>query len=266
MDFEREGFLGVEADWLMGQTLQTYSAWFSLAFDINRFVNKHKQLLPITFEQPKEIVLMTLYTKISNHYQATIILLQKGLSVECDILVRSILESLIPLKLIVTDENFFAEFVRNDKASNYRLYNIMLDKQNSDVFTLSDDDLRKREELKEELTSAFKSGEIRTFSAEELARRAHMNMDYQLAYRYLSGYVHSSLEALSKAYLIIEEGELQAFNLGHYVAPYKRILFSAMYFSLQAFEHMENHFGTGLLDEMGKYVQSLQGLRAQDEE
>lgn len=264
MDFELEGFLGNEADLLMEETLLNYATWFSLMYDINRLVNKHKEAINIVSDQSKEVLLMTLYTKISNHFQSVVLLLKKGLSVEADIIIRSILETLIPLKLIVTDETFFMEFMRNDKANKYRLYNVMLSEGNKHLFNLTAEDERKKDELWAEISPYYKGGKIRTLSAEELAKRAEMNMDYQLAYRYLSGYVHSSLDTLEKSYLIIDNGELQAINIGHYTKPFDRILYSVMYYIICAFDLMEQHFNTGLREQMGEYVETLQSLRSEN--
>ncbi|MDQ0195361.1 DUF5677 domain-containing protein [Paenibacillus wynnii] len=264
MGFELEGFLGNEADLLMKETLKKYDAWFILAYNINRLINKHKETLSITTDQAKEIILMSLYIKISNHYQSVILLLKKGLSVESDILIRSMLETLLPLKLIVTDETFFKEFIRNDKASTYRLYNVILKEENKHLFNfISFEDEKKRDELMAEISPYYKDGKIRTLSAEELAKRADMNLDYQLTYRYLSGYVHSSLETLEKAYLIIEDSELQAFNLGHNTQSFDRILFSVMYYILCSFDFMEQHFNTGLRPRMERYIETLLKLRSE---
>ncbi|NQX64636.1 hypothetical protein HQN90_00710 [Paenibacillus alba] len=257
MDFDQNGFLGNEADELMENTIRELAPWFNLAYEVNRLVNEFRHTIQITDDKAKEIVILMLLTKISNHFQSIILLLQKGLSVESDILVRSLMESVIPLRLIVTDDGFFEEFIRNDKANKYSLYNVMLNKQNADVFDSSGIDPATRDELKAELEPFFKDGKIRTFSAEELARRADMNMDYQLAYRYLSGYVHSSLDTLEKAYLILEEKKLVAFNYGHYIEPYPRILFSCMYFVLKALEHVADHFNVDKNDQIEDCVNRL---------
>ncbi|AJS59998.1 DUF5677 domain-containing protein [Paenibacillus sp. IHBB 10380] len=262
MDFECEGFLGIEADSLMEEALEDYAPWFNLAYDVNRLVNEIRQSIQVDGDQHKEILIHMLVTKISNHFQSIILLLKKGLSVEADILVRSMLESVIPIRLLVIDEKFFDEFVRNDKANKYSLYNVLLDKRNENVFEVAKIDATKRDELKDELSPFFKDGKIRTFKTEELAIRSGMNMDYQLAYRYLSGYVHSSFDTLEKAYLIIEEGELVAFNYGHYTEPYPRILFSSMYFVLKAIEHVNEYFNVDKKEEIEIIVKGIQSLNA----
>lgn len=257
MDFEREGFLGVEADELMENILQGFDEWFDLASEINRLTNDMRNCIHVTVKQKKEIFILMLMTKISNHFQSIILLLRKGLSVESYILVRSMLESVIPLKLLVIEDGFFDEFIRNNKAKQYSQYNVILDKQ----FDVSEEDSISRDNLKSELLPHFKDGKIRTFTIEELARRAEMNLDYQLAYRYLSGYVHPSVDTLNEAYLSVEGDGLIAFNYGHNVDPYRRILFSSMHFLLKAVEYVDHQFDVKRKKEIEAYIQRLDKLK-----
>jgi len=97
--------------------LQGFDEWFGLAREINRLTNDMRNCIQVTMGHTKEILILMLMTKISNHFQSIILLLHKGLSVESDILVRSMLESVIPMKLLVIEDGFFDEFIRNNPYS-----------------------------------------------------------------------------------------------------------------------------------------------------
>lgn len=140
MDFESEGFLGEEADELVENTLQELDEWFILSREINRLANEMRNRIRVNEKQTKEILILMFMTKVSNHFQSIILLLQKGLSVESDILVRSMLENIIPMKLLVVDDGFFDDYIRNAKASKYKLHKLILNKENEGIFRSSKED------------------------------------------------------------------------------------------------------------------------------
>jgi hypothetical protein len=247
-------FLGEEVDELMENTLKELDEWFILSREINRLANEMRNCIHVNVKQTKEIIILMFMTKVSNHFQSIILLLQKGLSVGSDILARSMLESVIPMKLLVVEDGFFDDYIRNSSANKLSLYNVVLDKHNKEIFGVSNEDSIARDKLKSELEPQFEDGKIRTFKIEELARRAEMNLDYQLAYRYLSGYAHSNLDILEKSYLIVSDDGQIAFNYGHITEPYRRILFSSMYFLLIAVEHLNQQFDVKREKEIEEYV------------
>lgn len=210
-DFDRYGFLGEQIDVLMAPVLERNAAYYSLIEELNVFCNEVKNRIIVNPDDVRSaIASMLFFLKISNGFQAIVLLSKKGLGVECIILTRSLLEVTFPLRILSLEENFARQFVLTEKAKQLRLLNVIIN--NKEAFSPYISEFA--EELRVQLRADIESKQIRTFTVEELAKRANMHHFYQLAYRHFSEEVHTTVKSLESYVVSDEHGYIQTFEKG----------------------------------------------------
>jgi hypothetical protein len=256
-DFDELGFLGKQIDGLMKPTIIRYQAYYNLIENLSKFANEIRYLMNVNSENGREILASLLFIKVSNTFQAIVLLSKKGLAVECAILTRSLLEVVFPLKILSLEENFAQEFALIDKVKQLKLMNVILkDKELfSSLISQSQITEEDRDKLKKEITI----NGIRDFSVEELAKRANMYSFYQLAYRCLSEEVHTTGRSL-KSYVITDEnGEIKMFENGPQVFDLHKFN-TASYCLLIAIDCINEIFNLKLEQEIKQYEEKITNL------
>ncbi len=97
-----------------------------------------------------------------------------------------------------------------EKAKQLRLLNVIIN--NKEAFSPYISEFA--EELRVQLRADIESKQIRTFTVEELAKRANMHHFYQLAYRHFSEEVHTTVKSLESYVVSDEHGYIQTFEKG----------------------------------------------------
>ncbi|WP_175532137.1 DUF5677 domain-containing protein [Paenibacillus sp. yr247] len=166
----------------------------------------------------KGILAATLFIKVTNCFQAIVLLSKKGLGIECAILTRALLEVTFPLKAIVESENFVEEFILTENWKRFKLMNVILNDKKSFSTIHSQISVEQKKELEEEIE---RNG-YKDMSTEEIARRANMQTFYQTAYRNLSEDVHTTVRSLEAYVVTDEQGNITMFENGPQIFELKK--------------------------------------------
>lgn len=172
---------------------------------------------------------------MSNHYQSVISLLKRGLPVEAQIILRSMIQVLIHLRLLQKDERYIDTLIVSERAEQLKLLNVYTEPANNDIFTPSNVHFETKKQLKKEL-NGFRKDKI-----ERQAELADMKINYHYVYRILSDYEHSSLSSLEE-YMDIQGGELMSFHLGYDFHEYPRIFYTSNNLLLSAADFIHDIF------------------------
>lgn len=184
MPFDSRGFLGEQIISISKEIEEENRYIFDLCYELNELAERTKFKFIIHTDNGQEVLGASLFVKILQGFQATLVLFRMGLGAEGKILTRVILESLFILKAICKDEKLVEDFVLTDQAKQQRLLGLILEKSNEDIFHGIKDihDAEKFEKLKKE---NIEKG-IRDISAQDWARKAELTSHYETAYRVLS--------------------------------------------------------------------------------
>jgi hypothetical protein len=204
VDFDSKGFLGFQIDNLMEPLIENSSEWYMLMFKLNEFANELRFRMVINQDSVEEIVASALLIKATNTFQSIILLSRKGLAADCGTLTRSLIETVIPLKLIAQEKEFALDFIKYEKQKQHKLINVILN--NRQIFSEIADQVS--EELRDCLKKEIKEEGIRELKIEELAQRSGMAAFYQLAYRHLSEDAHTTVWSLNRYLLTDHEGNV----------------------------------------------------------
>ncbi|SDC48185.1 hypothetical protein SAMN02799630_00214 [Paenibacillus sp. UNCCL117] len=245
-DFDEIGFLGQQIDDIMESYLKENTDVFELIEEISLFGNQAKYKLNVQANERRFIASASLYLKVLNCFQSTIILAKKGLGVECAILTRSLLEAVFPLKIMSSNKEFTEEFFgSNHKSMQLKWLNAIFTKD-----TFINNRTKANEELREILQKEKLEDKIRDFKVEELASRADMESYYQYVYRVLSDDVHTTPFSLYSYINTDNNDNIVSFNNGPITRDLKDYVLTSASIVLIALESISEIFDLNFDDKI----------------
>jgi hypothetical protein len=210
MDFDLMSFLGKQIDELMEPVLEQNADWYKLMYELIQFANNLRFRMAINQDNVAEVVTAALLIKATNTFQSVILLSRKGLAADCGTLTRSLMETVIPLKLIAQEQGFAWDFVRYEKRKRQKLINVIL--KDSDTFGEIANQVS--EGIRDSLKKEIEEEDIPELKIEDLAKKAGMTTFYQLAYRQLSEDAHTTIWSLNRYLNIDQEGNVTELDNG----------------------------------------------------
>ena len=117
MDFNEKGFLGTAIDEFSRSAQAQYVKFFELTRQINELAHALKFELQAHNRDHQEYLAATLFLRLLNGFQATVILGIKGLLFEGKVVLRSVIESLFILRLLCKEEGFALEYLGSSKGA-----------------------------------------------------------------------------------------------------------------------------------------------------
>jgi hypothetical protein len=126
--FENAGFLSEQTDEFRQQHLSRYKELFSLAYDMNLAAHDRIRGCQVNGNDLQHLVSICLYFRILNSFASTVILSEKGMCHDAEVIARAALEALFFLKRCAEDTAFVDEFVKSDQQQRLKLMNVAKDK------------------------------------------------------------------------------------------------------------------------------------------
>lgn len=197
MGFETEGFLGTDAQRLMGEQRTTFADLFEYAFECSATAMK-VATLPLPAGN-KGISVGVMFSRCLAQFQGAIILAERGLPIESLVLTRALYETDLVLGALAANAVTPEELVDSDFGNRKKIGAVLLPiaKEQSPA-----DHHEKLAAFIAENTAA------KRLSFDELARRAGMLMLYDGLYRHLSHFAaHPSITAAEGYFVPIPGGQ-----------------------------------------------------------
>ncbi|MED4754977.1 DUF5677 domain-containing protein [Brevibacillus choshinensis] len=129
--------------------------------------------------------------------------------VEAQIILRSMIQVLIHLRLLQKDERYIDTLIVSERAEQLKLLNVYTEPANNDIFTPSNVHFETKKQLKKEL-NGFRKDKIERLADEE--------------------------------YMDIQGGELMSFHLGYDFHEYPRIFYTSNNLLLSAADFIHDIF------------------------
>lgn len=208
-NFKTDGFLSSEISEFEKEIQCNFRNKLDLAYEVNRLA--HKIIYSVDIDQHlTDLLLATLLTRQMSSFQAFLILLEKGLLTQAEIILRNISETMFIVGAIGKDKNFadkytLAEEVSRKKAlvrlkKNFERNGKKIDQQTIDLIAEIDEKIRDQD--------------IQTFSTERIAKIAGLSNYYDTLYPLTSMAVHTSARGLDKALEVDDEGKVLSVDYG----------------------------------------------------
>ena len=207
---ESDGFLSPELHRHIDECRRRHAGWFELLTRANRLgqsLLKEVRIEPTNLQQS---IACLFYIRLLGHAQAAVILIERCMPTQSEVLCRASLETLFGLVAVVYHADTAQLLVRGDRHHRLKLLKATLRRGE----TVGADAVKEAtlvlDELKKDLAED-PDAELTTWS---LAERAGLLPLYDSAYRILSLSVHSNLRDLERQLSLNADGNPSTINWG----------------------------------------------------
>jgi hypothetical protein len=114
MPMDKRGFLGQDVERIRLEIIARHNPYFGLAYDVNGFCQRAKFLLQVHTKDGQEVMAASLLIKMLSDFQAAIIVLERGLVLQGQELLRCALEALFLIKWVADDATFVETWAKTD--------------------------------------------------------------------------------------------------------------------------------------------------------
>lgn len=257
MDFNERGFLGTAIDDFSKSVQTQYSKFFELSDQINELAHATKFGLQVHNRDMQEVLAATLFLRLLNGFQATVILGMKGLLFEAKVVLRSVFESLFILKLLCEKEDFALGYLGSSKVQSLKWMNIAHGSNDPNFESLRQ---YATPQVMEALKKEVKQHGYKKLEVEPIAQRAGLHHVYNTQYRLLSEQVHCLPISLDPFLVRDQEGEPSSFDWGPKHEDLDFILFTNMQTLHTALVSVTRLFSVDKTGELKKINESLSAL------
>lgn len=189
---------------------KAHAGSLDFAYRLNEFGNRALFSVGVPQDDRRRLLLSTLLGRILTAFQASIIVCERGLPLEAQVLLRTVLEITFKVVAIANDEEV-AQLFMDEGLINKRKKYEKLQKITSTDFQAQLDEMR---EGHQKLAARIKDEGIKALTAFDFAKRAGLENFYHSAYSVLSDAVHATVNTLDETLNLDSQGELVGLRYG----------------------------------------------------
>lgn len=257
MDFNEKGFLGTQIDEFSQSVQKRYSGLFELAHRINELAHATKFELKVHDHDPQEFIAATIFLRLLNGFEATVILGIKGLLFEAKVVLRSVIESLFILRLLCKEEAFALEYLETSKVQSLKWMNIAHQSKDPNF-----ESVRRyaTPQIMKGLEDEIKQRGLKKLAIKSIAERAGIPHIYDAHYRLLSEQVHCLPISINPFMVRDQKGGRISFEWGPKHEDLDFVLFTDIQILLTAMVAITELFGLDKEDELKEIDKGLTTL------
>lgn len=155
--FDNIGFFKDDYQVIFDKIVENHAFLLNKAIEVQSILVQISRKIQLSQEYNYDTTLTSLYIHILGRYEAVIILAQRGITKESKVLLRSMLESYLILRVLCNEEKLFSDFIVRQKMRDLKLLNR---RQNNrkyyDESNIAFIDYEKEEKQKVELANELK--------------------------------------------------------------------------------------------------------------
>lgn len=254
-EFDSDGFLTEPSGELEKHIHATHRDFFARAKQINR--DRHELVFSIDVHNRdgEAIIIATLFIRVLDHYQATIIFLGRGLIAAGRVTLRALVEATFKISAIATNPGAFKKFIAEDLAHRKKLINKA---RNNAYRNLEETRKAITNDRVKELEEEIKRTGARVLSTEEWSKLASMHDWYTTNYALLSQAVHTPVRELEDYLELGESGEIRQFNYAPSMNDIPLLLLTATHSLLIAASAFDKRFEVGFGPKGDKHIKFVE--------
>jgi hypothetical protein len=235
-EFDSDGFLTDRSDELEASIDEVFGSLLAPARQINR--DCHELIFSADVRKPDKQgqLVATLFLRALEHYQATLILLAKGLVAPAKSALRTLMETVFIVRAVSVDEDTMRAFIIADLAHRKKYANKAKELDPEKYREIAGSHI-------EQLEQKIKITGARAIRVEELSKAAGMHELYRSAYSLLSAAVHSQVGELDKYLKLDGSDEVRELIYGPSMEETPLLTLTAAQWILMAASAVEKTFG-----------------------
>jgi uncharacterized protein DUF5677 len=240
-DFDADGFLTNRSGEIEAAVHAAYPAPFPRALEINRDCHELLYAADIRNRDGLAIVTATLFMRALEHYQATVLLLGRGMVAPAQVALRALLETVFRSRAIVIEPTAFRTFIAEDLPQRKRLVKNAL--KNPRHPNLEETASAVTPELIEEIEKDIEATGAKSVTTAEWSKLAGMEDWYSTHYAMLSKAAHTAVRELDSYLRLDAAGEIQALETAPSLEEIPDLLLTAAHLILIAASAFDKVFG-----------------------
>lgn len=213
-EFDSDGFLTDRSGTLETGIKRAHDGLFARARKINRDCHELLFATDVRNRDPQAILVATLFMRALEHYQATLILLGRGVVAPAKVVFRAALESVFTIRAVACDKGALETYVNSDLRQRLKL----IKKARQHDYT-NLEELRKAlsdggDNIVNYLNEHINSSGVKEVKIEELSKLAGMHEWYTSVYYMLSKAAHTTVRDLEVYLSLNKAGDIQSIEYG----------------------------------------------------
>jgi len=191
---EIDGFLSEESENGRNNYHNNYKDIFDLTKEINRFSMAFLQKLKIDWENNQKLIIHTLCLRIIEHFQGTVLMLERGMMSQAKVLTRAMLETVFILVALQRKPDLLQCYFDQHEDGRKKALKAALQFKNKNLLAST-----KKHNLEKhyvEHMNSLKGKELNPLAPKQWAIEADLEDFYNLYYVLYSNSTHSNLSAL----------------------------------------------------------------------
>ena len=191
---EIDGFLSEESEGGRKNYRENYKDVFDLAKEINKFSMAFLQKLKVDWKNNHKLIIHTLCLRIIEHFQGTVLMLERGMMTQAKVLTRAMLEIVFILVALQKNPDLLKCYLDQHEDGRKKALKAALQFKNKDLRASA-----KKHHLEKHYVpqiNSLKGKELNPLAPKQWAKEADLEDFYNLYYVLYSNSIHSNLSAL----------------------------------------------------------------------
>ena len=227
------GFLSGDIDAWVQEHRRKNEGLFELIEQLTQDCYRVLAGLEIHKDSHQEILTSALFTRSIELFQASIVVLERGMASAGQVVLRAQLEALFTLAALAKDEATVSHYIDNDKRLRLAIARKLRDSSSPELKPLKGQYL---ENLHKDLQEAVEDQGITRLSVEELAKIGGFHDWYVTLYASFSSPAHSDARAMERYVETGPQGDIQALTISVSMDETRALLAHAVLFLLKTRE------------------------------
>lgn len=207
-EFDNDGFLTSRRSTLEAAIEGGHRDLFLRARQINHDCHELAFTADIRNRDVRHLLIACLFTRILDHYQATVILLGTGLVAPAKVVLRAIIETVFTIRAIAANEEMLRDYINADLLK--RLKTLKKAQKHDHIINLDDVRQAITPDLIDKLNEQIEASGAKSRTVEEYSKLAGMHDWYMTHYALLSDATHSNVRDLESYLSIDKAGEARS--------------------------------------------------------
>ena len=202
--YQSNGFIGKEITTWIDAKRRVHNELFEEAEKLNADCYQILSSVKTNKDDLRQTLVACLFPRCMELFQATYILVERGMSPSANIMLRCLMETMFVLCAIAKNDDALNAYIYdNEELERLKNANKMLSHK---ATAFSEVQLVDIEKIKSEVEQKKIDQKIKKFSTEEFAKKAGLHNWYLTAYNVTSRAVHATAKDMEQ-YLVIDEKE-----------------------------------------------------------
>jgi hypothetical protein len=195
------GFLSPQIDDWIKRHRAGHAEWFSLCENLNEFA-QHVMLSFKPLRSDRRLtVVAAVFSRVVSHFQATILLTERGMLLEARVVARAALEATFIVGALLKDKKFVDDYAKDHEVRCRKTITSLLKHNDQELNAIGTTRERLQRDL-ERVEKIISEEGIKELKVRETARRAQMDRHYESLYDLLCSTVHTRVKDLERGVIM----------------------------------------------------------------